>query len=334
MAKRAVKQTEVIDVPAVIDQDEQFAREQGGMVTSFLGNLSTFFRRATELEKNAKSTLEKVQALKPPTNADEDVRIQEIVRGVSLEEKSVEDEWSICQKVGALHKRLTGKRGIAQNYLTQAKAKANALHNGWVLSENQRVARENEAIRRKAEQEAQEKRDRELREAEALALKAEQDSPTLSKREASFVDAFGDGGLYVGQASRSAQYAGYAAPWDAAGAKLLASKKVQAALNAKREAFAIREQAKAVREAPLEVRQVEEVKADVGRAAGAHDRTTKSLEVFDAEAFRRAAFAGAHGIPQDIFEVNQGKANNYARDLGELVNRWPGCRLKKSTGVV
>lgn len=334
MAKRAVKQAEVIDLPAVISEDEQFAREQGGMVQSFLGNLGKFFQRATELEVHAKGTLEKVQALKPPTNADEDVRIQEVVRGVSLEEKAVEDEWSICQKVGALHKRLTGKRGIATNYLTQAKARANSLHNGWVQSEKDRVARENEANRRKAEQEAQQKRDRELAEAEALALKAEQDAPTLSEREASFVDVFGDGGMHAGNAASAARYARYAPPHDAAGARLLASKKIQAALKVKREAFAIREQAKAVKEAPLEVRQVEEVKADIGRAAGAHDRTTKSLEIHDPEAFRRAAFAGTFGIPQDIFEANQGKGNQYARDLGDLVNRWPGCRLKKSTGVV
>src|SRR6185436_15975551 len=135
MAKRVVKTAEVIDLPAVRSEDERLAEQMSGAITSFFPGLPAFFKGATEIEVRAKGTLARVEALKAPTNEEEDVRIQEIVRGVAMEEKEAGTYWDICQKLGALHKLFTGKRGIALNYLTQAKAKGNALHNGWTESE-------------------------------------------------------------------------------------------------------------------------------------------------------------------------------------------------------
>jgi hypothetical protein len=251
-----------------------------------------------------------------------------------MEEKEAGTYWDICQKLGALHKLFTGKRGIALNYLTQAKAKGNALHNGWTESERRRVDRENEERRIAAEKKAQQERDEELARSEAAALKAEQDSPTLSAREQAFVDHHFIG-AFQGNAAAQARNAGYKDPAVAA-ARLLGMSKIQQALQAKQKAAEIRKQAEAVKAAPLDV-QAETVRPNIGRASGATDRTTHGA-VCDTPADEArlidAVLRGGLGIPTDVLMVNPVKLNEYGRSMRELVNRWPGVRYTKKTGVV
>jgi hypothetical protein len=44
-----------------------------------------------------------------------------------------------------------------------------------------------------------------------------------------------------------------------------------------------------------------------------------------------AVIGGKHGIPPDVLMVNQARLNDYARDLGDVINRWPGVRFDSDT---
>jgi hypothetical protein len=94
-----------------------------------------------------------------------------------------------------------------------------------------------------------------------------------------------------------------------------------------------REQAAALKEAPLDVTVVD-VKPDVVKAAGAVDRTTRKGEVLDAEKFIAAVFEGSLGIPRDVLCIDEVKLNQYARNMEAAVNRWPGVRVVRDTKVV
>src|SRR6185436_6794428 len=168
---------------------------------------------------------------------------------------------------------------------------------------------------------------REAADAEEQALRAEAASAKLSDRETVFVEE-----VFGGRnAALAAKIAGYKNPADA-GARLLATPKIEKALAGKREAENIRRQSVARQQQPLDV-QHEEARPDIVRAAGAKDRTTKSAELLDENALIAAIIQGGHGIPWDILTVKPAKLNEYARSMGALINKWPGVRYKEETGV-
>jgi hypothetical protein len=136
-------------------------------------------------------------------------------------------------------------------------------------------------------------------------------------------------------AERAAQAAGFREPVKAA-AKLLTSDKVIAAIAAQREARQIREQAAAKKEEPLNV-DVQTVKPAVAKVAGSRSVTTKSAEVYDADAFLAAMLdpktRTSLGIPTECITIDTAKLNDQARQLGDIINRWPGVRLKTNTSL-
>jgi hypothetical protein len=89
-----------------------------------------------------------------------------------------------------------------------------------------------------------------------------------------------------------------------------------------------------VKEQPLNVGPVQEVKPDIARAAGAVDRTTWSAEILDEVAAVDAIIGGKHGMPRDLLMINPIKANEYARSLHKRMDLWPGMRARRKTGVV
>lgn len=335
--KATLPDIEVLDAPP--SEDQQLVSTDTAKLTSFMGGLAAFFRGAAALEKKAKEKLDIAQQLKPPANADEDAKVQLAIRDAKLTRKEIDDHWGITAVVHGLHRKLTAARERAGANADKANDIAQALHNRYVEDEKRRVRQEEDRLRREAEARAQAERDAEQARLEAEAVKAEEKSPELSARESDFV-AYMTVAVYntVGNPTMSAANAGFKNPGQAA-ARLMNSPKIQAALAAKQQAEAIRTQAKAQAERPLDTAPIEAVTPNITRATpGGYDRSTNSAEVFDVDAFMAALLdprtRTALGIPADIATFQQTKMNEHARNLGKLIEKWPGVRLKTKTTTV
>jgi len=327
MAKRPSKaQTpEVIDVDVVPESPElALARTDGGALASFIAGIALFFTRAKTLETRAKQRLLEAKQLTQPATVEEDETIKSFVRQANLEKKQVEEHWEVTTLVSRFHKRLTGARALATNPLEEAARIATNLHTRYADAERARVAAEQERLRLEAEakERARIAADAAVLEANALAL--EDASNTLSTREQVFVDEV----FRTQNGPNAARVAGYKDP-TAQSIRLLASEKVQRALEGKREGQVLRQQAAAAQAAPVHVT-VEEVRPNL--AAG-KDRETWSAEVLDERALVDAVLSGKFGIPTDVLTVNTVRLNAYAKDLQQVINRWPGVRAKRTTGI-
>lgn len=328
MAKRAPKAPDIIDV--VPENPElQLATTEGSSVSSFVAGMKQFFTRAGELETRAKETLSVAKTWKQPKTKEDDEQLVAAVRRVNGEKREVEEHWTITTIVSRFHKRLTAARDRAVEPLEEAARIGNRLHADYDEQERRRAREQAEADRREKERLAQEQRDRELAQLEQQALDAEAGSPDLSDREARFVDYYA--GPYAASAARAAQQAGYKNP-DQAAAKLLATPKIQQALEAKRTAIAARDQAAAKKAAPVQVQTVE-VKPEVAKGGS----YTWSAELLDEEALIVALLDPMTrtklGIPTDVLTVKPAKLNEYARALHENIDRWPGVRHKKTPSI-
>lgn len=306
---------------------------EGTTIAVFMRSLVPFFTKAAAIEKQARETLALAKSFKRPRTMDEDESMQRFLKTVTADTKTCEAHWEITAIVSRFHKRLTAARKRATDPLDEAKTIANGHHNAYVETERQRVAQEQERLRREAEEKARIDRERDLAKQEEDALQHELALDTLSARELNFVN------FYVltiyetaGNAAAALRRAGYKNP-DQIAPRMMATPKIVKAIEAKRNAEAIRAQASALREQPLSV-ETRKVTPQISRAAGGHERTTWTGEVLDAAKFIDAAFDGGHGIPRDVLMVSPVKLNEYARSLEARLDLWPGVRAKKSTTFV
>lgn len=330
-ATKATKATKAIE-PEVLpadDQDVKLVTTDGGVIAGFLRDVTRFFREANALEAKAKSTLLAARALVAPKTQEQDVAIQTFIKTATADTKALEAHWSICQTFSQVHRRLTAARARGTEPLETAKAIAQKFHNDYAEAERRRAAEEQERERLAAEARARADREAELARLEAEAVKRESESADLSDRETWFVDLIVSGNSPVA----SAKTVGYKNP-EQQGPRLMELVKIVAAIKARQDAIAIRQQATAKRDAPLDVR-VETVRPAIGKPiGGGHDRTSHSGEVLNERLFVEAAMGGQHGIPLDCLMVNPVKLNDYARSLQERINLWPGIRYKKTTTTV
>lgn len=328
MAKKQARPAAEPEVLEAESQDQALIATDGNVIATFMRNMGAFFKQAAIIERDAKALLAKARTLNPPTNGTEDLAIQVFIRQVNTEKKSAEAHWGICQAFSSVHRKLTAARGRTTSLQEEAAAIAQRLHNAYADQERRRAAEEQERRRREEEAKAREARDRELAAQEQRALDLEAASDELSERERRFVDYIT--GPYQ-DPQRAAQQAGYKDP--NIGFRLLQTAKIEAAIEAIKEAKRVREQAQALRQQPIDVR-VDEEKPDIQRAGGGFDRSTHAAEVLDLAVFRAAVINGGHGIPWDVLTVDQTKLNEYARSLQERINAWPGVRHKKTTKTV
>jgi hypothetical protein len=341
MAKRQARPVdiEVVDAPA--SPDQQLVTTDGDKLREFLGGLSTFFKRAGELERAAKERLDRARQLTAPTDAASDEKLQVFIRETKTEITTAEEHWTITAVVHNLHRRLTSARGrttgkdskgIPIGMLDQAGAIAQTLHNRYVEDAKRKAREEEDRLRREAEERARQDRERELARLEEEAVKAEAASADLSERETSFTKLVAAGG----NSSDAARTVGYKDP-DAQAARLLKAPKIVAAIESLRQAANLRKQAAATAAMPVEVEKVE-VRPDITRAAGSYDLTTWSGEVFDEDALVAAVLdprtRATLGIPSDIVTIKATKINEYAGSMQELINKWPGVRAVKKTTTV
>lgn len=311
----------------VVDAEVALVRAEGGVVERFTAGVVGFWSKARALEAAAKATLVKAQALTPPKTKDDDEKIQFFIKQAKADSKVAVEQWDITSKVHAFHKRLVSARKRTEEPLDKAVELATTLHNYYVAAENRRVAEENERRRRDAEKKAADDRANELAEMERKAVEAEAASSDLSDRESRFITYYISGNNDV----QSATAAGYKDA-KATALRLLAAPKIIAAINARRAAALLREQAEAVKDKPLDV-QVQTVKAEVSKAGGS-DRDTHSAELLDEELLIDAIIGGKYNIPRNLLRIHQPTLNENARAFKELINKWPGVRYKKTTSLV
>lgn len=338
MAKKQTAQKPAdVEVLPITIPEQGLVQSDSVTIASFLNGLVPFFRTATELEQKAKGMLAKARTftLPQPGDIDGDAALQTFIKDASVEIKAVDQHWGITsvvyqfqRKLTAARDRVTGEGGKTTNagYLVEAKNIAQRLHNTYTEDAKRRAAQEQERLRREAEQQEQERRDRELAKMESEALEAEARSEALSEREARFVEQV----VALQPHVVAARLAGYKDA-QASAEKLMRTTKIVVAIQAKRDAAEIRRQAAAVKETPLDV-QVDTVQ--VQRAKVGTDRTTYSAEVTDARLLLEAVICGRHGIPADVLTVDVTRLNAYARDMRDVINRWPGCKLVTKTTTV
>lgn len=316
-----------VEVLPAQSPDVALVQADASGVGSFLANIGKFFVRATDLERRAKEMLVDAKTLQPPTNADDDLRIQNVIKTANAAKKTVEEHWGVCQVIHSLHRKLTARRGVAVQALEDTANIAQRLHNRYVDAERERVRREEQRLRDAEELRQREEQDRRAKALEEQAVVAEASMEGLSSREDVFIDHY----HRIHDGAIAAKRAGYLNPGLMA-ERLLRTPKILAALKAKEDADAARRQADAIRNQPVAV-DVEAPAMEVIRN-GSIDRTTWSGEVLDETAFVHAAMSGKYGIPLDCLQVNQTKLNEFARSLHERLDLWPGVRAKKTTRTV
>ncbi len=335
-------------LPAVVTPVEEprdlvETRAEGSAVASFIAGIGEFFRTSLTLEQEARDRLEMAKRLTAPTNAAEDEAIQIAIRDSRRGIEAVETHWSICQKIHALHRLLTTRRGIATRLHEEARDIAQAIHNRYVAEERRRVQAEQDRLRAEALQRAREEQEREARAAEDRALELENAATDLTTRESQFVE-FYILDIYscAGNAVEAAQRAGYKDP-DAAALQLMKRPKVEAAIASRREAEALRKQAIAKRQQPVTTGDTPKVQANISRAAGVTgDRTARNGEVYDlpalVAAWKRGGVdlpgGGKLPVPDDLFVVDPTVLRRYAIGMGERIEFWPGVRFKEKTTTV
>lgn len=319
---------EVVDVVPV-NADLQKVGQEVVTLTSFLQGVQAWGERVVAFKDRFVKRLEEARALTVPTSLEEDEALKAWLRTVNEEKRELVVEGTATASIHHFHRRLTGLVSAAEKPADEALSLGNRLHSAWVAAERDRVLREQDEQRRREEADARKKRDAELAELETRALEAEQATDDLSAREQAYVEARAELGKNPVDA---AFYAKFSQPRSSA-ERLEKSPKIIRAIQANLDAQELRRQKVALREAPVVVTQTATV--DIKAQADTKgDRTTKSADLFDEDAFVAALLLGKHGIPRDVITIDRAKLNAYARDLGKLIDRWPGVRYVEKTKVV
>ena len=295
-------------------------------VEDFLGAMEPFFRTAAALEARTVTLAARGQALVQPSSLETDEATASFIRDARAHGKAVEAHWStIVSLFHRVHRGLTAGRAKGTEPVEKAVKRAEQLRASWAAEDRQRRDAEQRRLDALAEQQAALDRQAELDRMEAEALRLEAASDELSAREQAFVKAVASG-TEQGEAARLADYK----DWFRAAHRLLGVPKVTKAINALRDAAAVRQQAAAV--AALPVAPVSAPVVESQTAGGA--RETYSMEYTDPRLVVEAVIGGKHGMPADLLEPSQAKGTEYARSLRQLVNRWPGCKLKVTPSTV
>lgn len=250
--------------------------------------------------------------------------------------RGIDEHWKRVTRW--LEERKVDIRNIMGMDLELVDAGVTGLGNAILAYENverQRIAAEQERQRQENERIAQANRDRELAVLEEQALAAESASEDLSDRERRFVERVAAVvgattealAVTLADANAAAQYAGF--KQDNYGAVLMARPKIVAAIEGKRQAAAVRTQAAAVAEKPVEVAKPQ-VESNIAKVAGTRRVTTWTGECIDKDALIDAVLAGT--ADRKLLMPNQVEINNLARAIHEHIERIPGLRaIKRKT---
>ena len=221
----------------------------------------------------------------------------------------------------------------------------------YEAADRERIRREQERQRLEQERIAQVAREKELADMEKQALAAEGQSDQLSDRERTFVQrvytALGVNRESERWLNSTAKACGFTQ--DNYGVRLMHTGKITAAIEGMRQAQALRDQATAVAEKPLEVTKVE-VQSNTAKVSGIRTVTTWTGECVDFDLFidtfivyierealgRGAISEGFVDVTRDLFRElvmpNTVGGNKKARALHADMDRIPGWRhIKRVT---
>lgn len=253
----------------------------------------------------------------------------EFVKGAKQLKRKIEDHWSnITRAVDEMKRNLLNLKEKDLEPVVRAIGIVEPRALEYADAQKRREQEEADRRRREAEETARREREAELARQEQAALDAEANSPALSAREDVFVSLMLRG--VTGESA--ARSCGYKDPV-AMGAKLLATPKILDAISARKTAAAIREQAEAQRQKPLDVITTR-VPSNLGRAAGVSSRTYYSCVVDDERELLEAVLTGTASrsalIPNQTFLNDQAKQ---IQDAAAFAAAYPGCRLVKRQGL-
>ncbi len=272
-------------------------------------------------------------------DADSHARMLQLVKVGKMLFRKADDHWrAITRRIDAMKADIMTLAAKDRDPLKRLIAAAEEACHEYTRAEERRVEEAAAAERRRVELEAQQKRDQELADAEAAALEAEASSEGLSPRELWFVNKVVEGGLVIDDKHSTpdklvmrslmaiAKQAGYKEPVDGQVARLLRSQKVLDAIDGQRSAKALREQASAVKQQPLQVETMKPVVSQVAKVAGVQSRKYYRAEVPFPETLLAAFMRGE--IPIQTFIVDQSFLDKQATALkGDFESAFPGCRL-------
>jgi hypothetical protein len=318
----APKQAEVVEEP----REVALMRQEHGLVLPLMKNLATWWRTAGTLRDAAEATLQRARTLPAVTTEGDDLALQESLLTDRGNLKDAEAHYEpVTGALFKMHRRLTQSRAAVTKPLEESIAIKQRLHNAYVEAERRRVEQENERLRRQAEEEARAAQQRELEELERQAVAAEEASKFLSTRESLFVEIMAN----TGNAVAAAKAAGFADPLKH-GARLMTLAKITTAINGLKDARAIRTQAVAVAAQPALPRQmVQTERPAVSKASGSRSRETWRAVFDNREELHQAALRGE--VPGDVLMIDESRVQQYARDLHELIDAWPGVHADKDT---
>lgn len=311
-------------------------RSDATAIQSFVGGISAFLARTQTMEQEAEKDELATRVWVRPTTLKEDEALVSLVKRNALAMREDEANFKpVTSVLFRFHRFFTTKEARIRTIRERIKETGNRLHNAYMDAETRRAREEEDRLRREAEVRAKAERDAELQQLEEAALKAEAGSPDLSEREREFVSLYtgvnGRNTLYFERGVACATAAGYKNP-DQAALKLLKTGKLLTAVQNAKDAIALRQQAEARRQAPVEVEEPE-VRAEIATKG----TTTWSYEVFDEAAFLKAVLDPRRrlelGIPEDAVIPNPKALLASARALQEKMNLWPGVRAKKNTSI-
>lgn len=255
---------------------------------------------------------------------------REFLRGAKQLKRAIEEHWSrITRQVDEMKRNLLKLKAEDVDPVDEAIRIAMEPVLAYEDAEDRRVKLEEDRRRRAAEEQARKIREDELRQEEEEAQRIERDSPILSKREQAFVDYMVIGDPDPAIAARAA---GFKDPKND-GPSLMKRQKVQDAIHAKRTANAIRTQAEAKREQPLEYR-TERVEKQTARVAGTSRRAYYSAAIDHADKLIDAVIAGQS--PREAVIPSQTYLNDQAtqlKDAAAFAAAFPGCRLIKRDSI-
>jgi hypothetical protein len=329
------KKPEVLPALPTLQDNPELAEVStiAASVTSFLAGLVPFFAKAAVLEGEARSRHQRAMAFVKIATSDQQAEAQALALKTRDGADATAAHWQPIAKVtNRLHKCVTGARGRAEKLDDEAFEHLNTLNNRFNAEQKRLADAEAERVRLEAEEAARAQQAREAADLERQALEAEQASEDLSEREQVFVREYvrlapdattQDHGLRF--AERAAAVAGYKSPVHQRGI-LLAMAKIQTAIQAARNAIAMRQQAAAVMAAPVVVH-VDTPKADVATVASTATRW--KAKCTDRDALMAAVKAGA--VPDNVFMVDPVKLNEYAKALQGTMNNWPGVEAWDDT---
>lgn len=267
----------------------------------------------------------------------------EFVRGAKQLQRKITEHWQrITRSVDDLKRTMLNLKATDLAPVEEAIRLVERAALDYENDERQRQAAADEANRLERERQAKAERQRELDAAEDRALELEQQSTNLSARELWFVESVFNNDIDAANPSLAdirkmqaiCKEAGYK-DVDNSVARLLRMPKITEAIRAKHDARAIREQADAKRQQPIDIIDAPPVESNLARGRGLPTtRTYYSCEVLDAGKLREAFLNGELNpealIPNEVYLNAQARAAKSA----EIFERaFPGCRLVKRQGL-